>query len=288
LPANYALKYVLPGRWKSISDMPADDKLNKLKEIISGYGSCLIAFSGGVDSTFLLKIVSQVLPSARLMAVTASSPTYPEEELLFSKRIASRLKVRHKIIRTDELKNRRFYSNTPRRCYFCKNELFSRLKKMAAKNKLKFIVDASNISDRDDFRPGEKAKAKLGVRSPLQEAGLTKEDIRSLSKKLGLVTWDKPSLACLASRVPYGTKINIELLRRIERGEKFIKGLGFRQVRIRDYGPLCRIEVPEDDLSKLIRRNRQIADQLRKLGYIYITVDLNGYYSGSMNAVIGR
>jgi len=185
-----------------------EDKFAKLKKIISDAGSCLIAFSGGGDSAFLLKTASLVLPKEKILAVTADSATYPKEELAFASKFARALGVRHKVINTLELKDSRFIANPPERCYFCKRELFSRLKDMARKESLKFVFDASNISDKCDFRPGTKAKNELGARSPLQDAGITKSEIRILSKKLGLNTWDKPALACLASRIPYGTVIS--------------------------------------------------------------------------------
>ncbi|MDI6605835.1 MAG: ATP-dependent sacrificial sulfur transferase LarE [Candidatus Omnitrophota bacterium] len=266
--------------------MALERKLARLKEIISGMGSCLIAFSGGVDSTFLVKIAADILPKERLLAVTADSTTYPKEELVFAKAMARRLGARHKIIKTSELADKRFSANPPNRCYFCKKELFGRLKKIAAQLNFNFVVDASNVSDKSDFRPGNIAKEKFKVRSPLTEAGLTKQDIRILSKNLGLKTWDKPALACLASRIPYGRKISPQLLRRINRAEIFIKKMGFRQVRVRDYDNYCRIEVPKADLARLIGKGNQIIDKLKKLGYNCITLDLEGYRSGSMNAKV--
>lgn len=244
--------------------------------------SVLIAYSGGVDSTFLLKVAACVLGD-KILAVTAVSPTYPPEELIFSKRMAKALGIRHKIIKTYEIKDKRFTSNPINRCYFCKKELFSRFKGIAYKSKLNFVVDASNASDRKDFRPGERAKQEFNIRSPLQEVGLTKLEIRLLSKKLGLTTWDKPSLACLASRVPYGTEISLKLLGRIRRAERFLKQLGFRQVRLRHYNGLCRIEVFKDDIPALINKRNLIVEKLKCLGYNYITVDLEGYRTGNMN-----
>jgi uncharacterized protein len=263
-----------------------NSKLKKLKKIISGYGSCLVAFSGGVDSTFLLKVSSAVLPKGRLIAVTANSPTFPKEELQCAKAIAKRLGVRHKIIATQELKNKRFVSNPVNRCYFCKKELFAKLKSIAKKLKLNFVVDASNFSDKRDFRAGNIAKKELKIRSPLCEAGLTKEEIRKLSKKLSLGTWNKPGLACLASRIPYGVRISQQLLERIHRAELHLKSLGIKQVRLRHYNGLCRIEVLERDISKLISKRVEVVGKLKRLGYNYVTVDLQGYRTGSLNEVI--
>ena len=250
--------------------------------------SVLVAFSGGVDSTFLLRVVSTILPKNKILAVTASSSTYPKEELLFSKKVSRDFGVRHKIIKTHELENKRFTANPINRCYFCKKELFSRLKALAKKFKLNFVLDATNISDKYDFRPGNKAKKELKIRSPLQEVGFTKEDIRSLSRKLVLSTWDKPGLACLASRVPYGRKITRGILARIHKAEEFLRQLGFRQVRLRHYNGLCRIEVLREDIPALMHKRNLIVEKLKRLGYNYVTVDLEGYRTGSLNEIIKR
>jgi uncharacterized protein len=268
--------------------MNLDKKLSRLKKIISNMDSVLISFSGGVDSTLLLKVTSRVLPQDKILAVTAYSATYPKEELLFAKDVARTFGVRHKIIRTYELEDKKFTANPINRCYFCKKELFSRLKDMAKKFKLDFVADASNISDKEDFRPGNKAKKEFKIRSPLQEAGLTKEDIRLLSKKLGLVTWNKPAQACLASRIPYGKRISPQILARINKAEEFLRQLGFLQVRLRHYNGLCRIEVFKGDIPKLISHHDLIVEKLKRLGYNYITVDLEGYRTGSLNEVLKR
>ena len=268
--------------------MQLKNKLSRLKSILAQSSSCLVAFSGGVDSAFLLKIASLVLPKNKIIAVTANSATYPREELLFAKKIARTFGVRHKIINTAELNDPRFVSNPANRCYFCKQELFSKLKQIARENKLKFTFDASNISDKSDFRPGSKAKKELGIRSPLQEAGFTKADIRALSKKMGLATWNKPSLACLASRIPYGTPISKPGLERVDRAEKILRKLKFQQVRVRHYDGLCRIEVPRKDIPVLINRSHNLIDKFKKLGYNYVIVDLEGYRTGSLNEVIKK
>ena len=263
------------------------DKLAKLKKILRSMDSVLLAYSGGADSTFLLKVAKDQLGS-KVLAVTASSATYPAEELTFSKKMARDLKVKHLVVRTEELKNRKFVNNPVNRCYFCKLELFRRLKDIARKNKLNFVVDASNISDLKDFRPGSIAKKELRVRSPLEEAGFTKDDIRKASKKFGLPTADKPSLACLASRIPYGMRISIPVLSRVNRAEGILKKLGFKQVRLRHYQGTCRIEVPKRDIPGLIKKRDFVLDRLKRLGYNYITVDLGGYRTGSMNEVIKK
>jgi len=263
-------------------------KLSSLKAIISGYGSCLVAFSGGQDSAFLLKICSMVLPKDKLLAVTAFSAAYPEIELQKAKALVKDIGARHKVIKTEELNNRNFISNSVKRCYFCKKELFTRLISIARSNKLRFVLDASNISDKKDYRPGNIAKKELKIKSPLSEAGFSKEDIRKASRKLGLSTWNKPSLACLASRVPYGTKITAGLLKRIGWAEEYLAGLGFRQVRLRHHNGLCRIEVDKGDIRRLLSRRQVIVNRLKDLGYNYITVDLEGYRTGSLNEVIDK
>jgi uncharacterized protein len=268
--------------------MDLNKKFTRLKKIISDMDSVLVAFSGGVDSTFLLKVISTVLPKNKILAVTASSNTYPKEELLFSQSMVRSLGIRHKIIKTRELENKRFTANSINRCYFCKKELFGRLKDIAKEFGLKFVADASNISDKQDFRPGNKAKEELKIRSPLQEAGFSKEEIRLLSKKLGLSTWNKPALACLASRVPYGKKITPGILVRINRAEEFLRKLGLPQVRLRHYNGLCRIETIRVDIPKLISQRNLIVEKLKRLGYNYVTVDLEGYRSGSMNEIFSR
>jgi len=261
-------------------------KFIRLKKIIAGYESCLVAYSAGVDSTLLLKAALTVLPKDKVLAVTAVSETYPEKELAQAKSLARQLGARHKIIRTAELKNKKFTANPRIRCYFCKKELFSKLKLIAKKNNLNFVLDASNLTDKKDYRPGAIAKKELEVISPLAEAGFTKEDIRSLSKKLKLPTWDKPALACLASRIPYGTEITADLLKRIQQAEVYLTALGFFQVRLRHYGSLCRIEVPEKNIVLLARRRKEIINRLKKIGYNYITLDLEGYRTGSLHREI--
>jgi len=244
--------------------------------------SVLLAYSGGSDSTFLLKVAKDTLAD-KVLAVTANSPTYTQEELRFAKQMAQALGVRHTVIKTHELKNKNFLKNSAQRCYFCKRELFSRLKKIAAGNKIKFVIDASNFSDRKDFRPGKQARLEFRVRSPLEEAGITKEEIRRMSKELGLSTWNKPSLACLASRLPYGTKITQQILKQIDQAENMIRALGIPQVRLRHYDGLARIEVAKADIPRLIKMRSLIVDRLKKLSYNYVTLDLEGYRTGSLN-----
>ena len=266
-----------------------EEKLASLKRILSNMGIVLVAFSGEVDSTFLLKVTPDVLKD-KAAAATASSESYPVSELETAKEIARKLGVKHLIIETEELSNQNFAKNSPQRCYFCKTELFSRLNEIAKEQGLNYVADASNYDDLADFRPGMQAAQKLGIKSPLKETRFTKAEIRSFSHKMNLPTWNKPSLACLASRIPYGTRITREKLKRIDEGERFLKGLGIRQLRIRDHDGIARIEVPREEMSLFWQGNmvRLIIDKLKRLGYTYVTLDLEGYRPGSMNEVLEK
>lgn len=242
----------------------------------------MIAFSGGLDSSFLLKVASVVLPGERLLAVTAGSFVYPAEELDFCRQFAGELGVRWKKARLYPLRDKRFVSNPASRCYICKESLFSKLSAIAAANKIDYLLDAGNLSDRKDFRPGNRARSEFKVKSPLLDLGFTKEDIRSLSKKLGLRTWNKPGACCLATRIPYGVKITLPLLKRIAKAEAYLRSIGFSCVRLRHYNSLCRMEVAEKEIPRLIARRKEVVNKLKDIGYKYITVDLEGYRMGSM------
>jgi pyridinium-3,5-biscarboxylic acid mononucleotide sulfurtransferase len=259
-------------------------KEEKLRCIIRRMGKALLAFSGGADSALLLKVASEEL-GGNVLAVIARSETYPEREVRSAARLARKLGVRHLLIKTGEVENPKFAENSPLRCYHCKKELFSRLREIASARSIPYVLDGSNFDDRGDYRPGSKAGRELGVRSPLREAGLTKAEIRLLSKEMGLPTWDKPSLACLASRFPYYTPIDRRTLLKVGRAEDIVRGLGITQVRVRHHGEIARIELRPEEFGKLMLKSarRKVVTGLRKLGYTYITLDIEGYRTGSLN-----
>jgi len=259
-------------------------KYSRLKEILQSMGSVLVAFSGGVDSSWLLRVAAEALGD-RVMAVIASSPTYQRREIQEAKKIARNLKVKFMVIESEEFQSDEFKKNTPLRCYYCKLSLFSQLQKIAREQELAQVVEGSNLDDDLDYRPGKKAIEQLGVRSPLKEAGFRKKDIRQLARILGLPNWNKPSMACLASRIPFNQPIETDLLNRIAQGEEYLRQMGFSQIRLRHHGEIARVEVEPEEFSLLIDdKNRQkIARRLKKLGYRYVTIDVEGYRTGSLN-----
>ena len=259
-------------------------KYERLKNLLDGMGKVLVAFSGGVDSSFLLKVAVDVL-GENVLAVIASSETYPESERDGAAKLANELNVRYKIIQTKELDNPDFANNPPERCYFCKMELFSKLKDIAESEDIPYVLDGSNYEDISDFRPGAKAAEELGIRSPLKEVELVKSEIRHLSKNFDLPTWNKPALACLSSRFPYFTEIEPEGLKQVALAEEYLRELGFNQVRVRHHGQIARVEIDPQEFPKIIDEDvrGKIVKNFKKFGFIYISLDLAGFRSGSMN-----
>jgi uncharacterized protein len=263
----------------------AQEKLDQLRDLLRRMGSALVAYSGGVDSTFLLSVANEVLGD-RVLAVTAVSPTYASSEVEEAQRLAAEMGVRHRLIKSDEFADQNFVRNDRRRCYHCKRGLFTRLLLIANEEGLDHVLDGSNHDDLSDYRPGMEAIRELGISSPLQEVGLNKEEIRQLSRELGLKTWRKPTMACLASRIPYGTPLRVDDLRMIEKAEEMLRGLGCGQVRVRHHGHLARIEVGGEDVEKVMAQRDKIVSTLKDIGYLYVTLDLEGYRSGSMNEAL--
>jgi len=263
-----------------------NSKLGKLLKILKPMESVVLAYSGGVDSTFLLKALQ--LSGIRTLAVTASSEIIPLNNLLTVKKTAAELGMKHRVIKTNELSRKEFVNNTPERCFVCKDTFFKKLSRIAIAGGYRFILDGSNIDDMLDFRPGRKAAKKYHVRSPLREAGLSKKEIRKLSKQLGLPTWDKPSSPCLFSRFPYGQRVTKKALKRVEKAEAFLRKIGFHEIRVRDHNNVARIEVAEREIDLFLnhKKRRLISERLKSFGYTFVSLDLEGYRTGSMNRVL--
>ena len=265
--------------------MSLNNKFEKLKEYLKSLESVVVAFSSGVDSTFLLKTAHEVL-GENVVAVTASSCSFPKRELNEAVEFCKNEKIKHVIVESEELNIEGFSHNPINRCYLCKKELFEKIIKIAQENKIKNIVEGSNIDDNGDFRPGLEAVKELGIKSPLRYADLNKNEIRTLSKQLNLPTAEKQSFACLSSRFVYGEEITKEKLYMVDNAEQFLIDLGFHQLRVRIHGKIARIEVMPFEFEKLFKYREQIVSQFKKIGFTYITMDLTGYRTGSMNETL--
>lgn len=264
-----------------------EKKYTALQDDLRAMGSVLVAYSAGVDSTLLLKVASDVLGD-KALGVTGVSESLPEEEKNEAGDLARWMGARHRYIDTEEIHNAKYMENNPRRCYFCRNELYTRMKTVFDEVGAAFICEGSIVDDASDFRPGMLAIREHEVRSPLKDAGFTKADVRALSEHLGLPTADKPSLACLSSRFPYGDPISVEALHQVGEAEAFIRTFGIRQFRVRHHKNLARIEVEPQDLPTIIEHHNEIVSHLKTLGYTYVTLDLEGYRTGAMNEVLKK
>nr|WP_170085343.1 ATP-dependent sacrificial sulfur transferase LarE [Kyrpidia spormannii] len=269
-----------------VKGVEAHDKCRALIDRLRELGRVVIAFSGGVDSTFLLKAALEALGPDRVLAVTADSETYPERERREAVELARELGSPHLLIQTRELEIPGYAENPVDRCYFCKQELFSHLIPLAKQKGYDHVIFGAIADDLGDHRPGLRAAVERGVRAPLQEAGLTKAEIRQLSREMGLRTWNKPSFACLSSRIPYGERITLEKLTMVDRAESFLMALGFRQVRVRQHGTLARIEVEPGERERLVAAADEVTAQLKAIGYTYVCMDLQGYRTGSLNEML--
>ncbi|CAN5185450.1 ATP-dependent sacrificial sulfur transferase LarE [soil metagenome] len=265
-----------------------EKRLEELERIVAPYGSALVAFSGGVDSSLALAVAARALPKSRVLAVTSNNETYLPSELGLAEEFARSLGVEHLVVNTRELDDPNYASNPTNRCYFCKSTLYSDRAGLAVEKDYGCVVDGANKDDEGDYRPGRKAAKELDVVSPLGLAGVTKAEVRELAKHLGLPSWDKPALACLSSRFPYGQEITAEKLTQVARAEEFLRSRGYRQVRVRHHGEIARLEVGEAELERAFMEREEISAALVEAGFLYVALDLAGYRSGSLNATLKK
>lgn len=271
----------------SEATMTLQDKESRLVEILQGLKSVVVGFSGGVDSTYLAHLANKVL-GKQALCVTAISASVPSLQLQDTIEIVKQFGLNHQIIDSGEMENPEYLQNNPNRCYFCKSDLFSRLQNLAKQNGYAAVLDGTNYDDLGDYRPGRRAAGEFTVRSPLLEAKMTKLDIRTLSRREGLPTWDKPALPCLASRIPYGNTITPEKLSVVDRGENILRGFGFRVFRVRHHGEMVRLEIAPQELPKALNLTMAeiMVKEFKALGFKYVTLDLEGYRSGALNEVL--
>lgn len=275
-------------RNKQLASGGLKSKLDECRQIIRSFERVTVAFSAGVDSTFLLALSAETLGTENVLAAIGISPSLADRERQAARQLAQEVGVELIEVDTLELSSHDYASNSPKRCFWCKSELFTRINELASQRGFPTVLSGANHDDRGDYRPGLEAGDKLGVRNPLMEAELTKDDIRQASRAMGLSTWDKPAMACLASRVPYGSEITADKLRRIEQAEYVLKDLGFAACRVRDHYPVARIEIPPESFPQVLKYRDKIIRTFKDFGYNYVALDLSGLRSGSMNEVLSE
>jgi pyridinium-3,5-biscarboxylic acid mononucleotide sulfurtransferase len=273
---------------KSVSLEALEQRLGELERLVAPQGSALVAFSGGVDSSLALAVAARSLPEGKVLAVTSNNETYLPSELDLACDFAASLGVEHLVVNTRELDDPNYASNPTNRCYFCKSTLYSDLARIAGEKGYACVVDGANKDDEGDYRPGRKAAEELGVISPLSLAGIGKAEVRELARHLGLPTWDKPALACLSSRFPYGQEITPEKLAQVAQAEEFMRSRGYGKVRVRHHGEIARLEVGPGEMERAFAEREEISAALKTAGFLYVTLDLAGYTPGSLNAVLGQ